>query len=102
MIAKPKSSRTVTSVRILTWLAVALFLPAFLLMPMGITVFWSVYFMLFGPVIAVDLAAIVGFISCRLKRQKISFAYLLISLAVLVAVWYVTWFQLRLEWYYVF
>jgi hypothetical protein len=31
---------------------------------MGITLFWSVYFMLFGPVIVVDLAAIVGFIVC--------------------------------------
>jgi hypothetical protein len=29
MIAKPKSSRAVTSVRILTWLTVALFLPAY-------------------------------------------------------------------------
>jgi hypothetical protein len=102
MIAKPKSDRGILSVRILTWVAVALFFPAFLLVPMGITVFWSVYFMLFGPVIAVDLAAIIGFTICRLTGRKISFAYLLISLAVLAAVWYVTWFQLRLRWYEVF
>jgi hypothetical protein len=102
MIAKPRNDRGILSVRILTWVAVALFLPAFLLAPQGTTVFWSGYFMLFGPVIAVDLAAMIGFIVCRLRRRKISFAYLLISLAVLAAVRYVTWFQLRLRWYEVF
>ncbi len=102
MIAKAKSDRGILSVRILTWVAVALFLPAFLLVPTGITVFWGVYFIFFGPVIAVDLAAIVGFIVCRFTRRKIWFAYLLISLAALAAVWYVTWFQLRLRWYEVF
>jgi|SRR5215469_7825283 len=102
MIAKPRRDKGILSVRILTWLAAALYLPAFLLVPMGITVFWSVYLMLFGPVIAVDLAAIIGFVICRLTGRKISFAYLSISLAVLAAVWYVTWFQLRLRWYEVF
>jgi len=89
-------------VRAHTWIAVALFLVALLLVPLGITVLWSVYLLLFGPVIAIDLAAIVGFIVCRLTRRKISFAYLLISLAVTAGVWYVTWFQLRLRWNEVF
>jgi hypothetical protein len=101
LIAKPKN-RAVTSVRIFTWLAVALFLTAFLLVPRGITVFWSLYLLLFGPVIAVDLAAIVSFVVCRLTRRKISFAYFLISLAVMAGVWYITWFELRLRWYEVF
>ena len=100
-ITKPKAW-AVTLVRVLTWLAVVLFLIAYFLVPMGITVFWSIYFMIFGPVIAVDLAALVCFIACRIARRQISFAYLLMSLAILVAVWYVTWFQLRLRWYEVF
>ncbi len=58
--------------------------------------------MFFGPVITVALAAIIGFIFCRLTQRKISFAYLLISLAVLAGVWYVTWFELRLRWYEIF
>src|SRR6185312_4205279 len=92
----------VKSVRILTWFAVVLFLATYVLAPRGITVFWDVYFILFGPAIVVDLAAIFGFISCRIGRRKISFAYLFISLAILIAVWYVTWFELRLRWYEVF
>jgi uncharacterized membrane protein len=100
-IAKP-NDRAVKSVRILTWLAVALFLIACLVVPTGITVFWSVYFILFGPVIVVDLAAIIGFVVCRIIRRQISFAYLLMALAVAAAVWYVTWFQLRLRWWEIF
>jgi hypothetical protein len=76
LVAKPKSRRVFASVRIITWLAMALFLVAFTLVPQGITVPWNAYFLLFGPVIVVDLTAIVGFIFCRLTRQKISFAYL--------------------------
>ena len=101
-VAKPRSRRLLVSARILAWLAVALFLIAFALVPQGITVFWSSYLLLFGPVIVVDLAAVVGFIACCLMRQKISFAYFLMSLAVMVGVWYVTWFVLRLRWYEVF
>ena len=99
-IVKPKSSRGVLTVRILTWLAVVLCLiqPV----PMGFTISWAMYFLLFGPVIIVDLAAIVGFIICRLKRRNISLAYLLMSLAVMAGVWYTTWFQLRLRWWEVF
>jgi len=100
-ITKPKAW-PVTLVRILTWLAVVLFLIAYFLVPMGITIFWSVYFIMFGPVIAVDLAALVGFIACRIARRQISLAYLFMSLIISVAVWYVTWFQLRLRWYEVF
>jgi hypothetical protein len=101
LTSKPKS-RALTSVRILTWLAVAFFLIVYFLVPMEITVSWSMYFILFGPVFAVDLAAIIGFIICRVMHQKISFAYLLISLVVMGGVWYVTWFELRLRWYEVF
>jgi hypothetical protein len=100
-ITKPKD-RAVKSVRILTWLAVALFLIAYFLVPMGITVFWSVYLIFFGPVITVDLAAIIGFVVCRITRRQISFVYLLMSLVILAAVWYVTWFELRLRWYEIF
>ena len=99
LIANSKGNRGILSVRILTWLAVALFLIAFLLVPRGITVFWSVYLLFLGPVIAVDLVAILGFAICRLMGRRISFAYLLISLAVMVGVWYVTSFELRLRWY---
>src|SRR5947208_2601321 len=99
LAAKPQSNRGILCVRILTWLAVVLFLIAFLLVPRGITLFWSVYLLFFGPVIAIDLAAIIGFVVCRLMWQRISLAYLLISLAVIGGVWYVTWFDLRLRWY---
>jgi hypothetical protein len=100
-VAKPKN-RAVRLVRILTWLAVALFLIAYFLVPMGITVFWNVYLFLFGPVIAVDLAAIIGFIVCRITRRQVSFMYLLMALVILAAVWHVTWFELRLRWYEIF
>jgi hypothetical protein len=97
-----QKNRAVGSVRILSWLAVVLFLIAYFLIPMGITVFWSTYLLFFGPVIVVDVAAIAGFIVCRLTGRRISFAYLLISLVILFAVWYFTWFELRLKWYEVF
>jgi hypothetical protein len=95
----PRSNRPVLWVRILTWLAVVFFLIAFLLVPRGITVFWSVYLLFFGPVIAVALSALTGFVVCRLKHRQVSLVYLLILLAVLGGVWYVTWFELRLRWY---
>src|SRR5690242_9848073 len=97
--AVPRSKRSVLSVRILTWLSVALFLIARLLVPRGITVFWSTYLLFFGPVIVVDLAAMIGFVVCRCMHRQVSFAYLFMALAVLAAVWYVTWFELRLRWY---
>jgi len=89
-------------VRFLTWLAVALFLVALLLIPRGITVFWPEYLLIYGTVIVVDFAAIVSFGVCRFLRRRISFAYLLISSAVMAAVCYDTWFDLRLRWYEVF
>jgi hypothetical protein len=95
----PKNNRGTLPVKILVWSAVVLFLVAFVLVPRGITVFWSLYLLFFGPVIVVDLAAIVGFVVCVSMRRRISLAYLLISLAVMVGVWYVTWFELRLRWY---
>jgi len=98
---KSKSSAA-RSVRILTWVAVMLFLVAYFLVPRGITDFWNVYLIFFGPVVAVDLAAIIGFVACRIRRRLISFVYLFISSAILIAVWYVTWFELRLRWYEVF
>lgn len=79
-----------------------LFLAAILMIPRGITVFWSVYLLFYGPVILVDLAAIIGFISCRAMRRRVSVAYLLISVVLMVAVSYDTWFNLRLRWYEVF
>ena len=60
--AKPKSDRLALFVRILTWLAVALFFATLLVVPRGITVFWSTYILLFGPAILVDLVAVVGFV----------------------------------------
>ena len=98
-IAGAKSNRGILAVRVLSWSAVALFLVAFVLVPRGVTVFWSVYLLFFGPVIVIDLAAIVGFVLCISMRRKISFAYLLISVAVMAGVGYVTWFELRLRWY---
>src|SRR5579859_2465489 len=107
---RPKNNRDVLLmrsltwfVRFLTWLAVALFLVAFfLLMPRGITVFWPEYLLIYGTVIVVDLAAILSFVMCRLLQRNISFAYLVISSAVMAAVCYDTWFELRLRWYEVF
>jgi hypothetical protein len=101
-IAKPKSSRLVLSVRILTWLALSLFIIVSCFAPHGITVSWDEYFMGFGPIILVDFAALTGFVVCRLKGRTISFMYPLISLGVIVGVWYVTWFELRLRWWKVF
>jgi len=101
-VEKPKNDRGILPVRILTWFAVALFLVAFLLIPRGITVFWSLYLLIYGPVIVVDLAAVTGFLICHLMRRRISFAYLLISLAVMATVGYDTWFNLRLRWWEVF
>jgi hypothetical protein len=101
-IARREISWAAPLVRILTWLAVALFMVVFLLAPRGITVPWNVYLAGFGPIIIVDLASMIGFVVCRLKRRTISFAYLFISLGVIVGVWYVTWFELRLRWYEVF
>ena len=93
------ANRGVLPVRILTWLAVGLFLIVFLLMPRGITVFWSMYLLFYGPVIAISLIAAGGFSFCRFTGRKISVAYLLITLAVLIGVFCDTWFGLRLRWY---
>lgn len=97
IVLKPKRNWGVLLVRILTWLSViyALLMP----IPVGFTISWDAYYLLFGPVVALDLAAIIGFIVCRVRRQKISFVYILMALAVLVGLWYVTYFELRLRWY---
>jgi len=95
---EPRRNRPILTVRILTWLAVALFLVVFLIVPRGITVPWDFYFILFGPIIFVDVSALLGYVFCRLRRYPVSFAYPFISLAVLVGVLYVTWFELRLRW----
>lgn len=96
------SSRTTwagLSVRILTWVATVLFTALFALAPRGITVPWDEYLMVFGPVVLIDLAAILGFLACRVRHRPVSFAYLLMSLGVIVGIWYLTWFELRLRWY---
>jgi hypothetical protein len=97
-IVVPKRDRTVLTVRILTWVAVALFLFVYIFAPRGITVPWDFYFILFGPVILVDASALLGFILCRCRGRTVSPAYALISLSVAVGVWYVTWCELRLRW----
>ena len=90
-IAKPKSDRDIQWVMRLTWGAVALFLLALIVACIVVALFLSVYlfgdayWMLFSLVIAVDSAAIVGFIVCRITRREISVAYPLISLAVMAA-----------------
>ena len=96
------SDHGVLPVKILAWVAVCLFLAAFLMIPRGITVFWSVYLLFYGPVILVDLAAILGFIRCHAMRRRVSIACLWISVVLLVAVSCDTWFHLRLRWYEVF
>lgn len=96
---KSNSDRCAFAVRILTRWTVVLFFVAYLLIPRGITVSWNGYCVFFGPVIIVGFATIIAFIACSLKQQKISFVYLLILLAVMAGVWYVTWYQLRLRWY---
>ena len=99
---EPKKSRAVTTVRILTWLAVALFLVVLLIVPRGITVPWSLYCILFTPIIATDLSALFAFGYCRVRRHAVSPAYALMAVAVILGVWYITWFELRLRWYEVF
>jgi hypothetical protein len=83
-------------------MAVVVFLIVFLIAPRGITVPWDFYFILFGPLLLLDVSALLGFAFCRLKGHSVSFAYPLISIAVAVGVWYVTWFELRLRWHFVF
>jgi hypothetical protein len=100
MSAATNSSRGVLPVRCFAWLAVALFVFVdLLLMPRGITVPWGFYIILYGPVIGISLIAIVGFAVCRLTERKISVAYLLITLAVLIGVLYDTLYGLRLRWH---
>jgi hypothetical protein len=98
----PKKSRAVTAVRVLTWVAVVLFLVVLLIVPRGITLPWSLYFILFTPIVATDLSALFVFVYCRVRRQAVSPAYALMSVAVILGVWYITWFELRLRWYEVF
>ncbi len=101
-VAEPRNGRIIPAARILAWLAVALFLFVYLLAPRGITVFWDFYIILFGPIVVVALSALVLFIICRLKGHSISVAYALMSVAVIVGIFYVTWFELRLRWYLIF
>jgi hypothetical protein len=96
---EPKTNRAVTTVRILTWLTVSLFLVVLLIVPRGITVPWGLYFILFVPIMAADFSALFAFAYCRVRGHAVSPAYALMSVAVLVGVWYITWFELRLRWY---
>src|SRR6266404_3885048 len=102
MSAHPGTEATrnpaVLTVRILTWVAVVLFVVVFLIAPCGITVPWDLYFILFGPIILVDVSALFGFVFCRLRGHSVSLAYAFMSLAVVAGVWCVTWFELRLRW----
>src|SRR4051812_12326323 len=80
---EPKKNRAIRTVRILTWLAVTLFLVVLAIMPRGITVFWNVYFILFGPVILVDASALFAFVFCSQRGHRVSHAYAFMSLAVI-------------------
>ena len=93
-----KTSRAVTAVRMLTWLAVALFLVVLLTVPRSITVPWSLYFILFAPIIVTDISALFAFVYCRVRRLPVSPAYALMSVVVILGVCYMTWFELWLRW----
>ena len=95
---KSKKNRAVTTVRILAWLAVGLFLVVLPIFPRGITMSWSGYLTLFTPIILVDVAALIAFAYFRSKRFSVSPAYALMSVAVIVGVCYITLFELRLRW----
>ncbi len=97
-IAPPKS-RVVRTVRILTELAVTLFVVVLFIVPRGITVPWGYYLVLFAPVILVDVSALAVFAYCRLRRLSVSPVYAVICIAVIAGVYYLTWFELRLRWH---
>ena len=94
-----KKDRAVVSVRRLTWLAVWMFITVAFLSPAEITMPWSTYLITFGSIIIIDLAAILGFFACRLKRHPVPRVYLLLSSAVLIGVCCMTLFVLRLRWH---
>src|SRR5690242_3035812 len=94
---EPKRNWAILAVRTLTWLSVGLFLGVAVIAPTGVTVPWTLYFILFGPVVAFDVSALIVFAFCRLHHQAVSFAYPLISLGVLTGVWFITWSVLRLR-----
>ncbi len=70
-----------------------------LLAPVGITMPWGLYLATFGPIILLDLAAILTFFACRLNRHPVPRVYLLMSGGVLIVVCCMTMFLLRLRWY---
>jgi hypothetical protein len=83
-------------------MGVVVLLIAFLIAPRQTTVPWDFYFVLVGPILLFDVSALLGFVLCRLNGHSVSFAYPLISVAVAIGVWYMTWFELRLSWHLLF
>lgn len=94
-----RKSPAVRTVRVLTWIAVALFFIAFLIVPTGITVPWGLYLILFSPIIVTDASALIAFGYCRSRHHAISFAYAALCIGVLLGVAYLTLFELRLRWH---
>jgi hypothetical protein len=95
---RTSKSRAVKTVKFLTLITVALFSAVFLIVPTGITVPWNLYFVLFAPIIIIDVSALTAFGYCRSKRYEISIAYAVLCTAILGAVAYLTLFGLRLRW----
>ena len=99
---KPKWLWIVVLVKGFTWISLLWLFALGFLAPTGITVPWDLYLVLFGPVTSFALAALVGFVICRMKGAFISWAYAATSIGVLVVIVYMTWFVLRLRWFQIF
>ena len=72
------------------------------LAPGGITVPWSDYFVMFGPMAVFALAALTGFAVVKCKGGSISWFHVVAPLGVLSGIYTMTWYVLRLRWHLVF
>lgn len=93
-----RKSRAVPTVKVLSYIALALFYVVFLDAPTGITVPWGDYLVYFTPIIITDVSALVAFGYCRSNDHAISWGYAALCVGVLLGVAYLTLFVLRLRW----
>ena len=63
---------------------------------------WGAYFILYGPAILFSLAGLFAFAYAKYRGAAVSWSYFLAPMIVLVGVYIMTWFVLRLRWYLVF
>ena len=86
-------------VKIASLVTLVAFVILVFIIPTGISLFWSYYFILVGPVFSMAVITVVAFELTRFKGQPVSYFYLISPMITFLGIFCLTGFVLRLRWY---